>query len=63
MKFSRIIGKVDDKLVAKAEDKLSKVFIELGTRYDNVHIGTGLGGDPLIFGLIFFRYVTSGKFR
>jgi len=53
MKFSRVIGKVDDKLVAKAEDKLSKVFLELGTRYNNEHIGTGMGGDPLIFGLMY----------
>lgn len=53
MKFSRIIGKVDPKLVHQAEEKLSKVFLELGTRYDNEHIGTGMGGDPLIFGLMY----------
>jgi len=53
MKFSRIIGKIDDKLVSKAEDKLSQVFLELGTRYNNEHVGTGLGGDPLIFGLMY----------
>ncbi len=53
MKFSKIIGKIDQKLVAQAEDKLSKVFLELGTRYTNEHIGTGMGGDPLIFGLMY----------
>lgn len=53
MKFSRIIGKIDSKLIQEAEKKLSSVFIELGTRYDNNHIGTGLGGDPLIFGLMY----------
>lgn len=53
MKFSRIIGKVDEKLVSKAEDKLSQVFLELGTRYNNEHVGTGMGGDPLIFGLMY----------
>lgn len=53
MKFSKIIGKVDPKLVASAEDKLSKIFLELGTRYDNEHVGTGMGGDPLIFGLMY----------
>jgi predicted metal-dependent peptidase len=53
MKFSRIIGKVDPKLVQQAEDKLSQVFLELGTRYNNEHVGTGMGGDPLIFSLMY----------
>lgn len=53
MKFSRIIGKVDGKLVHQAEEKLSQVFLELGTRYNNEHVGTGMGGDPLIFGLMY----------
>jgi predicted metal-dependent peptidase len=53
MKFSKIIGKIDQKLVEQAEDKLSRVFLELGTRYTNEHIGTGMGGDPLIFGLMY----------
>lgn len=53
MKFSKIIGKIDPKLVQEAEDKLSSVFLELGTRYDNDHVGSRLGGDPLIFSLMF----------
>jgi len=53
MKFSRVIGKIDPNLVAKAEAKMSKVFLELGVRYDNEHIGSGMGGDPLIFSLMF----------
>lgn len=53
MKFSKVIGKIDPKLVTQAEEKLSTVFLELGTRYDNEHVGTGLGGDPLIFSLIY----------
>lgn len=53
MKFTRIIGKVDGKLVHQAEEKLSQVFLELGTRYNNEHVGTGMGGDPLIFGLMY----------
>lgn len=52
MKFSRVIGKVDQKLVHQAEEKLSQVFLELGTRYNNEHVGTGMGGDPLIFTLM-----------
>ena len=52
MKFNKIIGKIDPKLVAKAEEIMSKVFLELATRYDNEHVGTGMGGDPLIFSLL-----------
>jgi predicted metal-dependent peptidase len=53
MKFNRVIGKIDDKLVYQAEDKLSQVFLELGTRYNNEHVGSGMGGDPLIFSLMY----------
>lgn len=53
MQFSKVIGKIDPKLVDQAADKLSGVFLELGTRYNNEHIGTGMGGDPLIFGLMY----------
>ncbi len=53
MKFSRIIGKIDEKLVHQAEEKLSQTFLELGTRYNNEHVGTRMGGDPLIFGLMY----------
>lgn len=53
MKFSKIIGKIDPKLILQAEKKLSSIFIELGTNYTNTAIGTQLGGDPLIFSLIY----------
>jgi len=53
MKFSKIIGKIDPKLVSQAEEKLSKVFLELAVRYDNEHVSTGMGGDPLIFSLMY----------
>lgn len=53
MRFTRVIGKIDQNLVEKAEEKLSQVFLELGTRYDNTHIGTNMGGDPLIFSLMY----------
>lgn len=53
MKFTRTINNVDPKLVLQAEDKLSKIFLELGTKYENIHVGSGLGGDPLIFGLMY----------
>jgi predicted metal-dependent peptidase len=53
MKFSKIIGNIDKKLVEGAESKLSQIFLELGVRYDNNHVGTKMGGDPLIFGLLY----------
>jgi predicted metal-dependent peptidase len=53
MKFSRILGKIDPKLVQQAEERLSKVFLELGVRYDNEHVGSGLGGDALVFSLMY----------
>lgn len=53
MKFSKVIGKIDPSLVLKAEAHLSKIFLELGTRYNNEHVGSGMGGDPLIFGLMY----------
>lgn len=53
MRFSKIIGKTNDKMVAQAEEKLSQVFLELGTAYNNGHVGSGMGGDPLIFGLMY----------
>jgi predicted metal-dependent peptidase len=52
VKFTRIIGKIDGKLIHQAEEKLSQVFLELGTRYNNEHVGSGMGGDPLIFTLM-----------
>lgn len=53
MKFSKIIGKIDEATVAEAERRLTKTFLELGLRYDNPNQATGLGGDPLIFSLIY----------
>lgn len=47
------MGKVDPELVDKAEKKLSTVFIDLALRYDNLTAKSGLGGDPLIFGLMY----------
>ena len=53
MRFEKVIGKIDPKLLHAAEEKLSQVFLELATRYTNEHVGTGMGGDPLIFGLMY----------
>src|SRR5271154_209309 len=53
MRFSKVIGKIDQKLLTAAEERLSQIFLELATRYTNEHVGTGMGGDPLIFGLMY----------
>lgn len=47
------MGKIDAKLVSAAEQKLSQIFLELGTKYDNTFVGTCMGGDPLIFSLMY----------
>jgi len=53
MKFDKIIGKCDPKIIREAEDKLSGIFTELSLGYDNKSMGTGIGGDPLIFQLVY----------
>ena len=52
MQFSRIVGKIDSKIIQEAQTKLTKVFLEFGTKIDNDSVGTFLGGDPLIFTLL-----------
>jgi predicted metal-dependent peptidase len=53
MEFSKVIGNINPSLVTQAQDLLSAIFLELGTKYDNVYVGTGYGGDPLIFTLLY----------
>jgi len=53
MKFSKVIGKCDPKIIKDAEDKLSAVFTELSLGWSNKSIGTNLGGDPLVFQLVY----------
>lgn len=53
MKFSKVVGKIDPSKVKKAEEKLSSVFVELSLSYDNKSPGSGLGGDPFIFTLVY----------
>jgi predicted metal-dependent peptidase len=53
MRFSKVVGKIDPKLVAAAEDKLSRMFLNIAANYTNKVIGDGLGGDPLIFSLMY----------
>lgn len=53
MKFHRVIGKIDPDLVEKARAHLSKVFLDLGLSSKSSYTGSGMGGDPLVFSLIF----------
>jgi predicted metal-dependent peptidase len=53
MKFSKVIGDFDKKIIADAEKALSAVMLEIGVKSDNAHVGSSLGGDPLLFTLIY----------
>ena len=53
MKFTKVIGTIDPKIVKTAEDKLSAAFTELSLGWDNKSLGSGLGGDPLLFQLLY----------
>lgn len=53
MRFDKIIGTIDPALISLAEEKMTRVFLELGSGIDNVMSGSAnLGGDPLIFALL-----------
>lgn len=52
MKFDRIVGKIDPKIIQDAQAKMTLVFLELGAKSTNDSVGTYLGGDPLIFALV-----------
>lgn len=51
MKFSKVIGVCDRKLLSQAEDKLSSIFTELALGY-KILLGTKLGGDVFLHQLI-----------
>ncbi len=53
MKFDRIIGVCDPKIIKQAEDKLSSCFTELSLSFDNRSLGSNLGGDALVFQLVY----------
>lgn len=53
MRFSKFIGSADKDLIRKAEERLSSIFTELSLGYDNKSMGTGIGGDPLVFQLVY----------
>lgn len=57
MKFTKIIGVSENpetiKIIKEAQEKLSNCFTELSLSYANKTIGTCIGGDPLVFQLIF----------
>lgn len=53
MKFHKVIGKIDQKIIERAEKQLSLVFMELGLSPETKAVVTKLGGNPLLFSLIF----------
>ncbi len=54
MEFNKVIGNIDKSLVLKAQERLSKVFLELGANYRNTSINPDLsGGDPFLYLLIY----------
>lgn len=53
MKFNKIIGKCDPKIIREAEEKLSAVFTELSLSFSNKSLGSGIGGCPLTFQLVY----------
>lgn len=52
MKFAHVYGNWTAAQIKEAQDKLSKVFVELASKPDSTALITGLGGDPLIFSLM-----------
>jgi predicted metal-dependent peptidase len=57
MKFNKIIGHTENQkikdMIKQAEDKLSSIFTELSLGFTNKSLGTGIGGDPLTFQLVY----------
>lgn len=53
MRFAKTIGVADKDLIRRAEERLSSIFTELSLGYDNKSMGTGIGGDPLVFQLVY----------
>jgi predicted metal-dependent peptidase len=53
MRFNKVIGKCDPKIVQQVEDKLSTVFTELSLSYENKSLGSHMGGDNLVFQLVY----------
>jgi predicted metal-dependent peptidase len=52
MKFAKVLGDIDPAIVAKAQQRLSTVLVELAASPSNTSMATGLGGDPLVFSLM-----------
>lgn len=48
MKFEKVIGNIDPKVVKECEEKMSTLFLILAARYDLDSAPEKIGGDPLI---------------
>lgn len=55
MKFSKVIGKIDPKVVAQCEAKMTDLFLKAALKYDasvKLEGYEGIGGDPMVFTLV-----------
>lgn len=53
MQFTKILGKVDRKIIDKSETQLSAVFTELAINYERRNYGSKIGGDAVIYQLVY----------
>ena len=61
MKFDYISQLAPLDLVSLVKDKISSIFLELGTREDNHHVGSGRGGNGLqLLCLMDMRHILTG---
>lgn len=62
MKFNIVLGNVDDKIVAQAQSKLTAAITELATNTTTKVFGSKIGGDGLIYQLIFpAEHICDGR--
>ncbi len=57
MKFDQIDSSIPKQRLATAKGKFQGLFLELGTREDNYHVGSGIGGNGAqLFALMTFSH-------
>lgn len=57
MKFDSIAGSIDQDRAKAAQQRWQSITLELGTREDNYHVGSGIGGNNAqLFTLLTYRH-------